>query len=904
MVYPVFDSSSLPFVEDMFARFKADRASVPAEWQAYFAGWLAAQPSGGEGGGEVSEGYVAKAVGVRRLIEAWRVRGHRLALINPLLTDQPAPVAELMLETYGLDQGDMDTSFATDGVLPGVMAPLVEIWAALQRVYSGTVGVESAPVTDAEQRRWVQAWWENPANHSPLPTDLRRKLYEGLVRANAFERFLHTKFVGAKRFSVEGTDAVLPLLAQLVELAGAEGAKHVVIGMAHRGRLNVLCNLMHKPLNELLAAFADKLTQEGGPSSGDVKYHLGKVYNHHLAAGGEIELNLLFNPSHLEAVNPVVLGLAKARQQGHGRNAFEAALPILMHGDSAVAGQGIVAECNNMMKLLPYDVGGTLHVVLNNQIGFTADPVDAFSGEYCTDGFRGYGMPIIHVNADDVEAAWKAIRFAYDYRKTFARDVVVDLVGYRRWGHNEGDDPSFTQPVMYRHIKDHPVAAEIYRARLVAEGALDETAAKIIEQTYTDELNKAFAEAQAGVTSKAKGEKPKTGKTSTAVSRGALDKVVKAWQATPPAGTTLNPKVQKVIDERVAMLKGEHPLNWGAAETAAYGTLLMEGIGWRLTGQDVQRGTFSHRHAVMTLTEDGKKWAPLAALATESKEGWSPKHEVYNSSLSENAVLGFEYGYALADSKTLVMWEGQFGDFANGAQVLIDQFLSAAEAKWGQQNHITVLLPHGFEGQGPEHSSARLERYLQLCAEDNMRVVVPSSPAQVFHLLRRQAMTAAQGGPRKPLIVLTPKSLLRNPAAVSPVSELTGGEFRPVIADTVDMKKAKRVVLCSGKIYYDLMARREQDGREDVAIIRVEELYPWPEKDIRAALEGMKARDISWVQEEPRNMGAWAHVREYWDTGLGYLHYIGRPASASPAAGTTARHAVEQAEIVAEVFGK
>lgn len=867
----LFDSSDMPYVEEMFARFTADPASVPPEWKHYFLGFAAGNSRAETfAAGTAAEGDSSTGLNAYRYAQVWRERGHKAAWLNPLADKAPELPIDLKKEHYSLTTEEAG-SFAA--------------------VYGGSIGVEMAAIREPGERVWAQYWFEGASAEALTKAD-KLKLYDGLVRANAFEQFLHKKFVGAKRFSVEGNDGVVPLLLRLIETGAADGVDSVIIGMAHRGRLNVLCNILHKPLSELFAAFADKLTTEGGPLSGDVKYHLGKVYNHHAANGKDVELQLLFNPSHLEAVNPSVLGLARAKQ-----DAGQKVLPVLMHGDSAVAGQGIVAECNNLMTLAPYNVGGTLHIVINNQIGFTADVADAVSGDYCTDGFKSLGVPIIHVNADDIEACWRALRFAWDYRKQFGKDVVVDLVGYRRWGHNEGDDPTFTQPLMYGKIRPHPVPAELYARTLKGEGFAD-AELDAVSAAYAAELDEAFALAQKGITLKAKGDL-KTDKAAargvdTVAEAGDVKRVAEAW-GKPPQGFVINDKVAKVVEERIAMLKGEKPLNWGAAETTAYACLVQAGISVRITGQDVQRGTFSHRHIVLTGGTDNAKWSVLQGLA---KDG--ARVDICNSALSENAVMGFEYGYALGKpEKSLVIWEGQFGDFANGAQVVVDQFLSAAEAKWGQMNHLTLLLPHGFEGQGPEHSSARLERYLQLCAQNNLRVAYPSTPAQIFHLLRRQALHAT----KRPLIVMTPKSLLRNPLAVSPLSDLLHGGWQPVIADE-SVKKATKVVLCSGKVYYDLLARREADKRSDVALIRMEEFYPWPEKELAAALAPHKARDVFWVQEEPRNMGAWAHVREYWNEGLGYLHYIGRPASASPAVGTTVRHNAEQAAIVDEVFAK
>lgn len=853
----VFDSQSLPLVEEMYTRFRTDPTSVGAEWKSYFLGWEAA--------GSVQRPATAGS-GELAFLTAWRTRGHLAAATNPLASTPPALPAELKAETYGLDAAQTDH---------------------MARIYAGSIGVETAHMREPAEAAFVHDWFESGQASTPVQPEVQRALYTGLVQANALEQFLHKKFVGAKRFSVEGNDGILPLLRELAEWHAAAGGNRMVMGMAHRGRLNVLCNLLHKPFTELFAAFAESLTTTGGATAGDVKYHMGKTYVHHTRGGQNIMLQLLFNPSHLEAVNPSVIGMARGFI-----DAGESVLPVLIHGDSAVSGQGVVAETNNLMALPPYTVGGTIHFVLNNQVGFTANPADVASGPYCTDTFTALGIPVLHINADDIEACLAGLQFAYSYRTQFGKDVALDLIGYRRWGHNEGDDPTFTQPVLYSHIRNHPVPAEVYKAKLLAAGA-DATPLALVETTYADELNAAFATAQKGLAITLPVPLPQPEDPTTVAEAGTVARVADAF-AKPPKGFELNDKVHKVLEERVAMLRGEKPLNWGAAETAAYGCLLQEGIGVRLTGQDVQRGTFSHRQAVVVNGADATKWNILQSL---SKEG--VKCDISTSALTENAVLGFEYGYAMARPQGLTLWEGQFGDFANGAQVVIDQFIASAESKWAQYNGIALLLPHGYEGQGPEHSSARLERYLQLCAEGNMTVAMPSTPAQIFHLLRRQAKL----GVKRPLVVMTPKSLLRNPHAVSPLSALLNGAWQPVIADGADAKGIKKVVLCSGKIYYDLQARKEAEKRHDVALIRVEQLYPWPEKAITEALKPFKTNTIMWAQEEPRNMGAWSHVREFWNGEWGYLHYVGRPASASPAVGTTARHAAEQKAIVDAVFG-
>lgn len=867
-VFPVFDSSSLPFVEQQFALYRQNPAHVDTAWQAYFAGWLAAG-AGSSSAAEVTSGDLASYM----FCNAWREFGYLVADVNPLAKPTDVP-ALLRPETYGLDEAGLNDECRN-----------------VRASYSATTGIECMAVNDLQQRAWVQAWWEKPANRGAPQPEIRKAALKQLVQANAFEKFLHTKFVGAKRFSVEGNDALLAMLGWLAQAGMDAEVRHMVVGMAHRGRLNVLCNTFHKPLNELLAAFGDTLETSGGPASGDVKYHMGKTYVMRGATGGEIQLDLLFNPSHLEAVNPVVLGQARAFADT-GREV----LPVLVHGDSAVIGQGVVAETYNLAGLPAYNVGGCIHIVTNNQIGFTANGTDAYSGKNCTDGFRMTGGPIVHVNADDTDACIQAVRFAWEYRERFGADVMLDMVGYRRWGHNEGDDPTFTQPLMYNMIKDHPVAAEIYGAKLVADGVMSQADVKAVEDAYTAELNAAFSEAKAGMKVKAKVNPALASEstpTRTAVEQPVLNEIAAAWQAVP-AGVVVNSKVAKVLDERVAALGGTKPFNWGAAETAAYGSLLMQGVSVRMTGQDVQRGTFSHRHAVLTCQDTANTWSPLESLARKGS-----RLTVINSALSEYAVMGFEYGYSLGAPDALTIWEGQFGDFANGAQIIIDQFLASAATKWGQANNLALLLPHGYEGQGPEHSSGRLERFLQLAAEDNMSICYPSTPAQVFHVLRRQALRKQ----RKPLVVMTPKSGLRNPAAVSDATELTNGSFQTVIADALAGKNVKKAVLCSGKVYYDLLARRTELNDETVALIRVEELYPWPAKAVAEALKAYKVRDVYWVQEEPRNMGAWWFVREQWDDSVAYLHYLGRPNSASPAAGTTRQHAAEQAAILASVFG-
>ncbi|HEX2859548.1 MAG TPA: 2-oxoglutarate dehydrogenase E1 component [Alphaproteobacteria bacterium] len=878
MTAPVFDSSSLPFVEEKLAQWQANPASVDREWQAYFSGWMAAQNTTGSGTGGGNE----KSLAAWGLIDAWRKQGFESANLNPL-NPAPARSPELDPASYKLNPADVIPTF---GVLPKPEAPVADVMAALQRAYGGSTGIETGAVQNTDARAWVQQWWEKAPEQIAEAT--QKRLYEGLVKANAFERYLHTKFVGAKRFSLEGNDAFIPMFISLIERYGAEGGpndkRNILLGMAHRGRLNVLCNVFHKPYAELMAGFADTLNDAEGPSAGDVKYHLGKKYAYHAEGGATVNLTIPFNPSHLEAVNAVVAGGAKALI-----DAGQTALPVLVHGDAAVAGQGSVAELYNFAAVGGYNVGGTIHVVLNNQIGFTAEPRESTSGAWCTDNFRATGGPIVHVNADDAEACHRAIMFAFDYRQQFGADVMLDVIGYRRWGHNEGDDPTFTQPLLYEKIRSHPVPADVYKARL----NMPDAEAERVQMAFINELNAAYAASQTGLKTTVENSprlQPDAKAPATAIKADVLKKIAAAWKDLP-AGFVPNEKVAKVIDERIAMLNGERDLNWGAAETAAYGALLTEGIGTRISGQDAQRGTFSHRHGVLIGQTDAQRVTPLNTLAKNANLS------IYNSPLSEYVAMGFEYGYALEQPETLTIWEGQFGDFANGAQIIIDQFLAAAGAKWGQANGLTLLLPHGYEGQGPEHSSARIERFLQLCAENNLAVATPSTPAQIFHLLRRQAKQRQ----RVPLVVFTPKSLLRHPAAVSPATAITTGGWQPVIVPQV--AKAKRVILCSGKIYYDLTAKIAEAKIEDTAVLRLEQLYPFPVTELAEALTPLKTKTVVWAQEEPRNMGAWQFVRDNWNNDWGFLHYAGRPASASPATGTLKRHQTEQAKVIAAALG-
>ena len=837
------------------------------------------------------------------MIQAYRYHGHRYAQMNPLKKAEVDQGEEINLAQFGLDDSNLDDIFATAGVLSQSHAKLSEILKALKRTYTNTVAIQLGEIASLEERRWLREIMEACQNHPDFTEKEKQRIYNALYKANAFEKYLHNKFTGMKRFSIEGGDALIPMLETLIHLAGKNQMSDIVLGMAHRGRLNVLVNIMGKPLAEIFAAFMEKAKSADESSSGDVKYHHGKSCDIVTDSGNTVHMSLLSNPSHLEAVNPVVTGSTRAKQQRH-EDGQDKVLPLLIHGDSAFAGQGVVPETLNLANLEGYTVGGTVHVVINNQVGFTANPEDTFSGEYCTDIARMLQCPIFHVNGDDPEACVHVMELAFEYRHIFKKDVVIDLVCYRRHGHNEGDDPAFTQPVMYKGIKQHKVPCDLYKQRLLNEKKVTDKNIASLEDAYNQQLQAAFAEAEKGLViepdifkaawsgfSKKSESEPDTKVSPQVLSQ--ISDVITAY----PKGFTPNKKVAKVIDQRCDMLEGKQPLNWGAGEAAAYGSLLKEGYDIRLSGQDVKRGTFSHRHIGMVDGETGQTVFPIADMA---KKGTSL--EVHNSCLSELAVLGFEFGHTLASPNTLTIWEAQFGDFANGAQIMMDQFISSTEIKWHRYSGLVMQLPHGSEGQGPEHSSARLERFLQLCGDDNMSVCMPSTPAQMCHVLRRQMLRKF----RKPLVIMTPKSLLRHPQAVSDITEITDGSFQTVIDDaSVQAKDIKRIVLCSGKIYYDLMAGREEANRKDVAIIRLEELHPLPTKELAKVLKKYKTDEICWVQEEPRNQGAWTFLLDnLWaKLGIPAPRYIGRAASASPAVGSAKRHAEEQARIVEEALG-
>ena len=849
----------------------------------------------------------AKQIAVLQLINAYRFRGHQQARLDPLGLQEQSPIAELDPAFHCLTEADMDTVFSTGSLAGPPQASLREIIATLREVYCGRVGAEYMHITDTGQKRWIQRYLEAVRTTPPFSAEYRRQILERVIAAEGLEQYLHTKYVGQKRFSLEGGESLIPLLDELIHRAGGRKVQEIVLGMAHRGRLNVLVNVLGKSPKHLFKEFEGK-AQLSGAGGGDVKYHQG-FSSDILTPGGPVHLALGFNPSHLEIINPVVEGSVRARQDRRGDAEGRQVLPVLIHGDAAFAGQGVVMETFNMSQARGFKTHGTVHIVINNQIGFTtSNPLDARSTFYCTEVARMVQAPIFHVNGDDPEAVVWVTQLALDFRMEFKSDVVIDLVCYRRHGHSEADEPAVTQPQMYQAIRQHPRLTRIYAERLATAGvvaaddheamakryyaALDEGAmvARNIVLDGDGKYARGWAPYVNGVWQKA---------ADTAVSAELLREVT-AKLMEVPEGFELHPQVVKIFEARRAMAAGEQPLDWGYAETMAYASLLRDGYPVRLSGQDSGRGTFFHRHAVLHNQKQAGNYIPLQHLF----EG-QPRFNVIDSLLSEEAVLGFEYGYATAAPEGLVMWEAQFGDFANNAQVVIDQFISAGEAKWNRLAGLVCLLPHGYDGQGPEHSSARLERYLQLCAGDNMQVCVPTLPAQMFHMLRRQAVREY----RKPLIVMTPKSLLRHRLSVSALADLSDGRFQLVIGEIDPHKDAevRRVVLCAGKVYFDLLEQRRADQRKDVAILRVEQLNPFPREALMAQLSRYKkAKEIVWCQEEPENQGAWRFMQPLLQDCLNggqSLNYAGRPAYAAPAEGSLIKHQAAQAALVAEALG-
>ena len=925
------------YLEDLYEQYLVSPDSLGPEWRQYFDGVVAAGNNAGatdevphsvvidriaEAGRQAARGVASgpgadagdereRAVG--KLITAYRSRGHLAANLDPLGLARKPDAPDLAPRFHRLSDSDANVEFSTGGVAGRERMKLRDLLTLLRAAYAGSIGAEFMHITDAEQRRWMYERLENAAGNYGRSLDDKRRILERLTAAEGLERYLHTKYVGQKRFSLEGGDSLIPMLDVLIRRGGETGVKDVVLGMAHRGRLNVLINTLGKPPRKLFDEFEGKFehVQHGDRAhTGDVKYHMGFSADVATAAG-PVHLAFAFNPSHLEIVDPVVTGSVRSRQLRRGDSERKAVLPVLLHGDAAFAGQGVVMDLLQMSQARGFAVGGTLHIVINNQVGFTTSAgEDARSTLYCTDVAKMVGAPVLHVNGDDPEAVAFVTELAFDFRQRFAKDVVIDLVCYRRHGHNEADEPAATQPLMYQKIRAMKTTRDLYAAKLVAEGSIGEADPQALVDRYRDKLD--AGEVTTEVVQVQADEFTVdwstylAGKLSdpvdTTVPRQALDALAVRINTIPDA-VTLHPRVAKIYDDRRKMTAGLQPCDWGFAENLAYATLVCEGYRLRLVGQDCGRGTFFHRHAILHDQATDNYYLPLRELLKDTPSRSTEDVTIIDSLLSEEAVMAFEYGYSTADPMTLDIWEAQFGDFANGAQVVIDQFLSSGEAKWDRLCGLALFLPHGYEGQGPEHSSARLERFLQLCAMDNMIVCAPTTPAQDFHMIRRQMRMST----RKPLVVMTPKSLLRHKLAVSSLDELANGEFQRMIPDTnVAAKKARRVVLCSGKVYYDLLEAAQKEKIADVALVRVEQLYPFPREELVAELKRFSAAaDVVWCQEEPQNQGAWYQIQHHLRACLQSkqsLSYAGRARSPSPAAGHLAEHVAEQAALIADAL--
>ena len=923
---PLFGANASA-VESLYEQYLEKPDSVPSGWRDYFeslgdphteivhsaireellleskhgrkTGRVAARP------GTRATGSGEKQAAVSRLIQVYSLRGHQIADIDPLGLMERRMPGVLKLDYLGLTEADMDTEFSTGGFagIDDERMKLRDILALLKSIYCGKIGAEFAHISRARERLWLRKRFERGAASDTLSDEERLNILDRLTSAEGIERYLHTRYVGQKRFSLEGGESLIPMLDDLIQQGGASGIEEIVIGMAHRGRINVLVNILGKSPEELFEEFEGKYDLDELKGSGDVKYHKG-FSSDMKTPGGNVHIALAFNPSHLEIVNPVVEGSVRARQQRRGDKERQEVLPVLIHGDASFSGQGVVTETFQMSQTNGFRTGGTVHIVINNQIGFTTSrPSDARSTDYCSDVAKMIEAPVFHVNGDDPEAVIFVTRLALKYRQRFKKDVVIDLVCYRRLGHNEADEPAATQPIMYGRIKKQKTTRHLFADALVARKITSDDVAEKMQEEFRDRLDRGepVQEASLGMigneftidwTPYAHSEWDDP--TDTSISPKTVMQLGESI-TTFPSDVKPHGRVQRIMDERVKMLAGTVAMDWGFAETMAYASLLHDGHSVRLVGQDSGRGTFFHRHAVIHNQLNNQEYTPLAHVS-ERPDAF----RVIDSFLSEEAVLGFEYGYASTEPETLVIWEGQFGDFANGAQVVIDQFISSGEAKWGRLCGLTLFLPHGYEGQGPEHSSARLERFLQLCAEHNMQVCVPSTPAQMFHMIRRQHVRKY----RKPLIVMTPKSLLRHKMSVSEIDDLSNGKFEVLIPEVaaVEVKKTRRLVLCSGKVYFDLLESREVHGIDDIAIIRIEQLYPFPIDEYAALIQQYAHVDeFVWCQEEPLNQGAWYQIKHRLQDPLGeqqQLYYAGRAGAAAPASGIFKIHVQQQTALV------
>ena len=919
--YSFLNTAHTSFFAELYDRYLTNPDSVEPSWRAFFQGFDFGMESaldeagieGHNGSSVVVDGKsvvipetLYKEFQVVKLIDAYRGRGHLFTKTNPV-RERRKYTPTLEIENFGLSQVDLNTVFNAGEVIGLGPKELGDIISHLQRIYCDTTGVEYMYIRKPERVQWIQEWLNVNDNHPNFNQDRKKHILRKLNQAVSFEAFLHTKYVGQKRFSLEGNESLIPAIDAVVERAAEMGVKQFVMGMSHRGRLNVLTNIFGKSAKDIFSEFDGKDYEEE-IFDGDVKYHLGWTSERNADNGNKINMNIAPNPSHLETVGAVVEGISRAKQDTHYPENFSRVLPIVVHGDAAIAGQGIAYELVQMAQLDGYKTNGTIHIVVNNQIGFTTNYLDGRSSTYCTDVGKVTLSPVLHVNADDVEAVVHASLFALEYRMRFKSDVFIDLLGYRKYGHNEGDEPRFTQPKLYKIIAKHKNPREIYSEKLIAQGIIDKDFVKELEQEYKasleEELEDSRKEDKTIITPfmadewsgfQNVREWEMLDAVDTSFDKAKLTEIAKTITELPKDKKFLR-KVEKLVGDRKKMFFETDKLDWAMGELLAYGTLLDEGFDVRMSGQDVERGTFSHRHAVMKVEESEEEIMLLNNL--NDNQG---RFQIYNSLLSEYGVVGFDYGYAMASPNTLTIWEAQFGDFSNGAQIMIDQYISAAEDKWKLQNGLVMLLPHGYEGQGAEHSSARMERFLQLCARDNMYVADCSTPANIYHLLRRQM----KANFRKPLIVFTPKSLLRHPKAVSSVEEFSSGGFQEVIDDaSVEVNKVRSLVFCTGKFYYDLLAFKDENKRDDVALVRVEQLFPVPEQKMTAIINKYKkADDWVWAQEEPRNMGAWSHMFTHYGEAQKF-RVASRRFYASPAAGSAVRSKLRQQQIIDYVFDK
>lgn len=912
--YSFLGAAHTQFIDHLYEQYLESPDSVEPSWRAFFQGYDFAQESYNGSVSEYAADQVTSGVAaqhmekefrVLKLIEGYRTRGHLFTKTNPV-RERRKYVPTLELKNFDLSDSDHETVFQAGNEIGLGATTLKVIVDHLEQVYCQSIGVEYMYIRDPEERRWIQNWLQKDYNTPKFSKKQKMEILTKLTEAVAFEGFLHRKFVGQKRFSLEGAEALIPALDAAIERGAHLGVEEFVVGMAHRGRLNVLANVFGKTYTQIFSEFESK-DFEDELFDGDVKYHLGYTSNHQTEMGKEVLLNLSPNPSHLEAVDPVVEGMARAKINNDWNEDTQKVAPILIHGDAAIAGQGVVYEVIQMAKLDGYKTGGSVHIVANNQVGFTTNYIDGRSSTYCTDVAKVTLSPVLHVNGDDVEAVVHAMIFAMDYRQQFHKDVFIDLLGYRKYGHNEGDEPRFTQPNLYKIIAKHPNPRKIYTDKLIAEGTLDQATLKQIDEEFKKQLEGDFDESKKIEKNKITPFMEQVWESYTFANNVEqmfadvdttydLEKLRELGRSISqvPEGKNLYKKMVKVLGDRRKMIEETNNLDWGMAELLAYSTLLTEGHNVRISGQDVERGTFSHRHAIMKVEESEEEVCLLNELGVDQG-----RFAIYNSLLSEYAVMGFDYGYSLAAPETLVIWEAQFGDFSNGAQIMIDQFISAAEDKWKNRSGMVLFLPHGYEGQGAEHSSARLERYLQLCADLNMIVAYPTTPANHFHLLRRQMRRNF----RKPLVVMTPKSLLRHPRATSHLEELSEGHFRSVIDDaTADPSKVRKVVFCTGKVYYEILAEKEERKADDVALVRIEQLYPLPKDEIKALLiKYQKADKHIWTQEEPANMGAWGFLLQHFPEEV-RLQRVSLKASAAPATGSSKRAMERQRSIIQETF--